>query len=64
MNEYEILVCYNRESNSDKDFYKTIIVKAKSYENACMLVNNYEIENMFDAIENDYLEDSLYSVRK
>lgn len=61
--EFEVLACYNRECDLNDDFHKIFKVVSTTKENALDLVDSYSIENMFDDIEKDYIEDSLYAVR-
>lgn len=57
-----IKVGYNRERDINKDYFKTIIVMTTSREMAISKINDYSVKGMFDSLEGDYIEDSLYVV--
>lgn len=62
MKIFEVLVSYMREGDYNDDYHAILRVVAKNEEEAIQLVDNYSINNMFDNIEKDYLEDSLHVV--
>lgn len=63
MKEYEILVCYNRECDITRRYHKVIRVKAEDMKAACKIIDDYGVCDLFDDIEDDYIEDSLYHVK-
>ena len=63
MKNYRVLVGYNRLEDIDRDYHKIINVKANNVIEAIELTNSYKIIGMFDNIENDYIEDSLFTIK-
>ena len=61
--EYEVLSCYNRECNLNRDYHKVFRVVAQSDKEALDLINNYTPNAIFNDIEDDYIEDSLYAIK-
>lgn len=59
---YEVLVGYLRECDLDRDFHQIIRVEASSKDEAFELIDNYCVDNMFDSLENDFLEDSVFAI--
>lgn len=62
MKQYKVLVSYNR-SGKEGDLYQTINIMADNKQDALNLINNYEIEGLFDNLEDDYTEDTLHAIR-
>lgn len=63
MKEYKVLVGYGRECDINREHHKIIRVTAENKDKAVELVDGYFINGMFDDIEDDYLEDSLYAIQ-
>lgn len=62
MKKYKVRFTYNRKHNENEFFTGSIEVIAHNYDNAVDMVDNYEVEGLFDLVEDDYIEDSLYVI--
>ena len=63
MKIFEVLASYMRDFDSNDDYHIVLRVQAENEEEAFELVDNYGLENMFDDVEEDYLEDTLHAVK-
>lgn len=58
----KIKVGYNRKCDVKRDFFKIITIMATDKAVAIGKVENYSTNGIFDQIEDDYIEDTLYVV--
>lgn len=63
LKEFDILVAYNRRCNTEKDYFTVIGVSAEDRQQAINMVQDYEIDGMFDNIPEDYILDTLHPIR-
>lgn len=63
--EYMVLCVYDVAKGDGESTPQSVIIRviAASPDDAISKVDNYDVENMFDNVDEDYIEDSLYSVR-